>query len=380
MNTTRLPAVLEAVESRAAAFAKVLPPHIKTARFIAAAKTALLTVPGLVDCDRQSVVLACMRAASDGLVPDGKDAVLVVGRSKRDGQWVNVAQYWPMSQGLQKVAFRSGLVTRLEPRLVREGDQFELTFGTEPGVIHKPLYDGKAHDIVGAYCVASMKGGGAFVEWMEVGEIVGIMRRSKSWDREKNQPKGPWLTDFGEMARKTVLRRCLKYLPTESLAGMHADDEDPAESEAELIEGTLAFPSEHKVGLGTYTSGEPAKSADTPIEDATEVAEAEIVREEPEQSVLDAMRTGQPLKEPPAPEAPKAAPKANGNGNGVPSEVTIWKSRLRALRTSLEAAADGEACEHAWNIWNEAFSPDAEVTAAAKGLIDKRLYELKKSG
>src|SRR6476620_480437 len=120
--TKPLPALIEAVRSRSASFARVLPSNISASRFTAAVETALVTVPGLQECDRKSVIIDCMRCASDGLVPDGRDAVLVVGKSKVGGSWVSSAQYWPMSQGLQKIAYRSGMVTRLESRLVYDGD------------------------------------------------------------------------------------------------------------------------------------------------------------------------------------------------------------------------------------------------------------------
>src|SRR4029077_8581791 len=200
---SRLPAIIEAVEKRAAKFQEVLPPTIKVQRFVAAARTALLTVPGLLDCEPQSVLMALMRCATDGLVPDGRDAVLVVGQSKRDGQWVKIAQYWTMVGGLQKIAYRSGKVRRIEARVVYSSDQFTVSFGTNPGLNHLPRFP--KGEAVAVYAIGTLTSGDPVIEVMDRDEVDAIMRRSKSWDRSANVPKGPWATDWSEMARKTVV-------------------------------------------------------------------------------------------------------------------------------------------------------------------------------
>jgi phage RecT family recombinase len=362
MNT-KLPTLREVITSRAASFARVLPSNISASRFVAAVETALVTVPGLNECDRKSVVIACMRCASDGLVPDGRDAVLVVGKSKVDGRWINTAQYWPMSQGLQKIAYRSGLVKRLEPRVVYEGDDFVLEFGTSPSVRHRPSQD--RGDIVGAYCVATLKGNEAYIEYMDIEELTAIMRRSKSFNKEQGEPKGPWATDFAEMCRKTILRRALKYVPSESMQ-MPADMDDEDTSDGELIEGASLPPVQHEMRGGMISSGKPLKSADRPVDDldAGEVADAEMVG-------------GSPV------EPPKPAPPSKAK-NGAPSraeespEVRQWKIALRTLRDGIMAAADKDAVEAVWTEWDASYDmiPD-EVTGKAKELVDARLYSLK---
>jgi recombinational DNA repair protein RecT len=61
------------------------------------------------------------------------------------------------------------------------------------------------------YAVARFKGGEINdFEIMTPSEIEAIRKRSKAKD------KGPWVTDFDEMAKKTVLKRLLKRLPMSS--------------------------------------------------------------------------------------------------------------------------------------------------------------------
>ena len=340
-----LPALISTVEAKAEAFQKVLPKTIPVDRFLAAAKTALLTVPGIDTCDPQSVFLACLAAAQDGLVPNGRDAVLVVGRTRKGPSWGNAAQYWVMVQGLQKIAFRSGYLMKLESRIVHENDSFQLTYGTTPGIHHQPRLRDKG-EIVGVYCIATLKGGQTYVEWMDRDEVDGIMRRSKSFDREKGEARGPWLTDYSEMCRKTVTRRALKYLPTEASASR--DEED---GEGELAPGPVAALTEAGI---TYTtlSHEPERPAEVPYT-AHEEADAELLAEVPS-------RRDPEVKPPTEPE----------------SEVTVWKRRLRDLRDALASCSSSERVEAAWSVWDEQHHPPAEVTERAKGLVDERLEAL----
>lgn len=352
-----LPALLDMVDKRAPSFRKLLPSTVNVDRFIAAAKTALLTVPGLVDCEPQSVILACMRCASDGLVPDGRKAVLVVGKSKRGNQWVNVAQYWAMASGLQDMVFRTGKVVRLESRVVHANDTFDLDYGSESSIIHKPRLKDRG-EVVGVYAIAHFRGNdGQLVEWMDRDEVDAIMRRSKSWDKIKDEPQGPWKTDYSEMARKTVMRRIIKYLPQEVLSRDQDEGEDEALTiEGELTQGPESFEHESETRGGTITSGERIKQADRPAEEPhapEKVAEAEQVVE------------GEIL--------PKEAPATAADDRPDP-----WKARLRALRDKLKDAPDADAVEVEWMDWDSSFEKvPQEVTARAKQLVDERLAALK---
>ena len=298
--TERLPAIMERIRDRMPDMAKQLPPNIKPENFLSAINHALVNVPDLVNCEMRSILIACRKAAADGLVPDGRDAVMVVGNAKEGGQWIKRAQYWVMVGGLMKIVYRTGLITRLESRLVRMGDRFEISFGSNPGISHSPEVPGGG-DIVGAYCIATFKNGLQQVEWMPREEIDGIMRRSKSWDRKENVPKGPWATDYGEMARKTVTRRAIKYLPVESLA--HRDDEveaaDLGSGGDDEMESVTVYPPDHHVRGGVVTSGQRLTHT-KPVDelDGQAVAGAEWspirLRSPPRLNRLDASRMTKP--------------------------------------------------------------------------------------
>ena len=62
-------------------------------------------------------------------------------------------------------------------------------------------------DCLGAFCVVELNDGAVHRERMSVAEIESIRARSKAGK------SGPWVTDWDEMARKTVFRRASKWIP-----------------------------------------------------------------------------------------------------------------------------------------------------------------------
>ena len=94
---------------------------ITVQRFLATAKTAVQTHTDkdrLASADRNSLYLSIKKAAGDGLMPDGREAALVVYGSQ--------VQYQPMVQGLVKLARNSGEIESINSEVVYENDEFEL--------------------------------------------------------------------------------------------------------------------------------------------------------------------------------------------------------------------------------------------------------------
>ena len=113
----------------------------------------------------------------------------------------------PGYRGLLTLARRSGFITSIKAEMVYEHDTFELELGIETKVVHKPLLDGERGKPKLVYMVAHFTDGGYHFEWMSIGEVDKIRKRSPSGE------KGPWVTDYEQMALKTVIRRGWKYLP-----------------------------------------------------------------------------------------------------------------------------------------------------------------------
>lgn len=181
-------------------FGSVLPPQIPVERFIRTAITAVQQKPELLRTERRSLMGACMQAAQDALLLDGREAVLVIYKNK--------AKYMPMVAGILKKVRQSGQISTIAAHVVYERDEFDYQLGDEERIFHKPNILEDRGKPVAVYCIARTVDGAAFREVMSTAQVEKIRARSRSAN------DGPWATDWDEMARKTVVRRLSKYLPS----------------------------------------------------------------------------------------------------------------------------------------------------------------------
>ena len=111
--------------------------------------------------------------------------------------------------GLVDIACNSGSIKFVQAKMVYQGDDFQLRgMGEEP--IHRYNPFGKRGEPIGVYCVAKTIDNEYLCDTMSMEEIENIRNRSESWKSGKNSP---WKSDFGEMAKKTILRRAYKLWP-----------------------------------------------------------------------------------------------------------------------------------------------------------------------
>ncbi len=179
----------------------VLPKHLTPDRLLKIALSATSRNPELLACTPQSILLSVMQAAELGLELGGLlgEAYMV--------KFKNQVQLIVGYRGMVKLARQSGSLTSLEAYVVHERDMFEIEFGLEPRLVHKPAMTGDRGDVVAAYAIARFKDGARQVDVMTRSEIEAVRARSMAGGN------GPWVTDFAEMAKKTVVRRLCKYLP-----------------------------------------------------------------------------------------------------------------------------------------------------------------------
>lgn len=186
--------------------AQALPAGIAADRFIRVTLTAIQLTPELLECDRKSLLLACLRAANDGLMPDGREGAFVVFRdSKRK---TKTAQWMPMYQGLLKKVRNTGELRSISANVVYERDHFEYQLGDDERIVHKPAM-GERGKPVAVYAVAHLKDGAIAREVMDAMQIRQVQAVSRATSED-----GPWAKWPDEMARKTVLRRLYKRLPS----------------------------------------------------------------------------------------------------------------------------------------------------------------------
>lgn len=214
----------EYVNQRMMTLEETLPPHINSTYFVSAIMVALQKKPSLLKCTFASIWNACVEAAKDGLLPDGKEGAIVPYGENADGKRVaELATWMPMIEGYRKKIFETGKVKSWEVQVVREKDEFEYELGDNAFIRHKP-YVGitSPGNVVGAYSVAKLMTGETVREVMGAYDIMQIANKSKAGN-------GPWkdAAFVPEMARKVVARRHYKQLPhSRELSAMIARDDE----------------------------------------------------------------------------------------------------------------------------------------------------------
>jgi recombination protein RecT len=213
-------------------FRNALPSHIKPEKFQRVVMTVVQQQPGLLNADRRSLLASCMKCAADGLVPDGREAALVL--------FGNQCQYMPMFTGVQKRIRNSNEIASIQSHVIYENDHFVIRRGLNETIEHTPLFPGDRGKPIGAYAIAKFKDGSdPMFEVMDVAAIERVRSVSKS----KNN--GPWVQWWDEMARKTVFRRLAKWLPMDAEVDelLRQDDRIGAPTdEVATIDGEASLP------------------------------------------------------------------------------------------------------------------------------------------
>lgn len=174
--------------------------------------------PYLQQCTPESALKAILNVAQVGLTlnPVRKEAYLVPRwNSKLQSNEVCLD---PSYIGLIKLVTDSGIVKSINCQLIYSGDDVEIDLSQDnPITKHTPyILTGKTKGlIIGAYSVATLKDGSKHAELMGREEIESIRERSEGYKAYKagKTKSNVWVSDEGEMFRKTVIKRHCKYLP-----------------------------------------------------------------------------------------------------------------------------------------------------------------------
>lgn len=191
--------------------ANLLPSSISVDRFMDVVKIAQAAQPDLAGCTARSFYSEVQKCAKDGLVPDGREAVLLpfnvkVGKPPHE-RWEKRVVYVPMIFGIRKVVRQSGEVLEWNCQVVHSRDQFEYELGDDPYIKHRPSLEKDPGPVIAAYSVATLPNGEKSREIMSIWQIEKHRAMSK-------QPNGGlWTFHFDEACRKTVGRVHSKILP-----------------------------------------------------------------------------------------------------------------------------------------------------------------------
>ena len=243
--------IVAQIKQMEGAVKRALPSVMTPERFTRIAVSALSTTPKLTECHPMTFIGAMMTAAQLGLEPNTPlgQAYLIPfwnGKARR-----MECQFQLGYKGMIDLAYRSGQISSIQAHVVHANDTFDYSFGLEPTLKHVPAIHDRG-DPVAVYAVFKTKDGGFGYEVMSWEDVMAHGQKfSKSFG------SGPWQSNPEEMAKKTVLKRVLKYAPLSS----------------EFVKGSLAD--------GTIKDQIADDMADIPSliidEDAGEVVDAETV-------------------------------------------------------------------------------------------------------
>lgn len=191
----------DALEARRESLSQLVPKHLTTERLMKVALNSVAKTPALKLCTMSSILQCVMTSAELGLEPGGAlgHAYLVPFKDT----CTLIIGY----RGLIDLIRRSGQLASIRAVVVHSKDRFRFTEGIEQGIEHEPFLDGDPGLMTRVYCVAKLKDGSVQVEVMSKNDVDKIKGRSRA------SSSGPWVTDYEEMAKKTVLRRIAKWLP-----------------------------------------------------------------------------------------------------------------------------------------------------------------------
>lgn len=190
-----------------AQIAQALPKHLSADRIIQLATTLITRTPALAECSTPSLIGAVMQASILGFEPVislGQCYLLPYANNKTGFKEV---QFIIGYRGMIELARRSGQLKDIYAQAVYTGDEFKYEFGLEPKLVHIPALENRGN-LTHVYAVAHFTNGGFAFEVMSKYDVDKIRSKSPA----KNA--GAWVDFYDEMAKKTVIRRLWKLLPS----------------------------------------------------------------------------------------------------------------------------------------------------------------------
>lgn len=187
---------------------KALPSVITPERFTRIALTAYSRNEKLQECTAESFLGSMMQAAQLGVEPNTPlgQAYLIPCRNRG----VMEVQFQLGYRGMIDLAYRSGEVQNIQAHEVYENDTFEYELGLEPKLRHVPALKDRG-DVILYYAVFKLTNGGVGFEVMSKEDVEAFAKK-----KSKTYGTGPWQSDFDAMAKKTLIKRLLKFAPLKS--------------------------------------------------------------------------------------------------------------------------------------------------------------------
>lgn len=181
-----------------------LPKDFNKTRFVQNSLAVMNEKPELARINRAEVIQGLLKGAYLGLDFMNKECYLIPYGNSVNFQ----TDYKGECKFVKRYAIRP--IKDIYAKLVRQGDTFEERIvDGQPSLDFKPLpfNDG---EIVGAFAVVLYEDGGMEYESMSTKEINDVRN---GYSKQANG--STWKKSWGEMAKKTVLRRLCKHIETD---------------------------------------------------------------------------------------------------------------------------------------------------------------------
>ena len=186
-----------------------LPANITPERMMRIALTALSKDSKLSECTPESFMGALLTSAQLGLecnTPLGQAYLIPFWNSKKS---CLETQFQLGYQGLIDLCYRTGQYKKIVARVVYEGDDFDYSYGLDEQLIHRPKE--RSEKPIYVYALYELKNGASAFEVMS---WKAIEAHAKKYSQSVQKGyMSPWSTDPESMAKKTVLKKVLKYAP-----------------------------------------------------------------------------------------------------------------------------------------------------------------------
>lgn len=182
--------------------ALAVPKHVTPERLARMVLNQVRAIPALLSVDRTSFLGAIMQAAQLGLEPGVQGECWIL-------PFKGKAVFVPGYRGLAQLAWRSGMIASMCARAVYEGDDFDFDFG-EDKLRHKPKVEPGSTPLTHVYAIVHTTTGGRLWDVMTRAEVETVRKAAPS----ATASTSPWITHYGEMAKKTVFRRLCKLAPS----------------------------------------------------------------------------------------------------------------------------------------------------------------------
>lgn len=230
-----------------------LPRDFNKDRFVQNTLAVLNENPALLNVNRAEVMQGLLKGAYLGLDYAMKDCYLI--------PYGKTVQFQTSYRGEIKFVKRYSIrpIKDIYSKLIREGDVFkEQIINGQPTIQFEPQTLNKG-EILGVFAVVNYEDGGLDYEVMTTDEVNDVR---KKYSKQANG--NAWAKSWGEMARKTCIRRLTKHIETdfESVEAMKSWEEgsdfDENKATKPLVTEIVSDPFAEKIEVieedGTITS------------------------------------------------------------------------------------------------------------------------------